>query len=177
MTQPDDVSRMVNETLERFGRIDILVTSAGMNAGGSITETPVERWDEIINVNLKSVYLCCHAVAPHMKNQCSGRIITIASLVGKIGDPWASVYGVSKWGVIGLTKSLAAELRPYEVNVNTICPGIVQTPGTDDIFPHLDHSEWQQPADVADLAVFLASDESKWIRGADIDIGELVSPE
>ena len=177
MTQLEDVERMTKTALAEFGQIDILVTAAGMNAGGSITETPVDRWDEIINVNLKGVYLCCHVVAPHMKAQRSGRIITISSLVGKIGDPWASVYGVSKWGVIGLTKSLAAELRPFEVNVNTICPGIVQTPGTDEFFPHLDHSEWQQPEDVANLAVFLASDEAKWIRGADIDIGELVSPD
>lgn len=123
----EEVNRMVEETLEKFGKIDILVNNAGIIKISHVVEMIEEEWDEILNVNLKSVFLCSKAVVPHMIKQKSGKIINISSTGGKSGFPGIAHYCASKFGIIGFTQSLAKELGVHNITVNALCPGEVKT--------------------------------------------------
>lgn len=117
----------VRKTLERFGRIDVLVNNAGIWKRAPIATMTETQWDETIDVNLKSVYLVTQAVLPTMKKQRYGRIINVASTAGQRGEPYYSHYAASKGGIIAFTKSLAVELAPFNIHVNAVAPGWVDT--------------------------------------------------
>ena len=121
------VERMVNETIEAFGQIDVLVNNAGIIAAGPCTEETEENWDRILEVNLKGTFRCCKAVMPHMIQRHTGRIVNIASVAGKTSHPLLLAYSVSKHGVIGLTQALAQGLGEHNITVNAVCPGIVDS--------------------------------------------------
>lgn len=121
------VQAMAQRVIDHFGQIDILVNNAGVIKIGPVVAFAEEDWDLIMDVNLKGVFLCSKAVAGHMAQRRSGRIVNLSSIAGKRGRPFASAYATSKWGVIGFTQSLAHELAPANVNVNAICPGEVAT--------------------------------------------------
>ncbi len=121
------VSAMVQETLERFGRIDVLVNNAGVIGVAPVVAMSEEDWDRIIDVNLKGTFLCSKAVAPHMMERRSGTIINMSSQAGKRGRAAMAHYCTSKFGIIGFTQSLAQELGPSNVTVNAVCPGEVDT--------------------------------------------------
>lgn len=121
------VQAMAQRVIDHFGQIDILVNNAGVIKIGPVVAFAEEDWDLIMEVNLKGVFLCSKAVAGHMAQRRSGRIVNLSSIAGKRGRPFASAYATSKWGVIGFTQSLAHELAPANVNVNAICPGEVAT--------------------------------------------------
>jgi NAD(P)-dependent dehydrogenase (short-subunit alcohol dehydrogenase family) len=120
-------SRAVEESSPRsintFGRLDVLVASAGIYSGQPLVDVPVEAWQRVIDINLTGVFLCNKAVAPAMMKQGSGSIINISSMAGKTSWPASAQYSAAKSGVIGLTRSVAMELAPYQVNVNAVCPG------------------------------------------------------
>lgn len=133
----DQVQALMDTTLEKMGRLDILVCSAGLggytpgrdpNLPLSIENISEEDWDMTIDVNLKGVFLCNRAVIPHFKEQRKGRIINISSVGGRKGSDVLAHYTASKAGVIVLTQAVALHLAPYHVNVNTVCPGIIWTP-------------------------------------------------
>jgi 3-oxoacyl-[acyl-carrier protein] reductase len=122
-----DVDRLVQLTLNEFGKIDVLVNNAGVAVVKSLVDTTDHEYDRVVDTNLKGVFFCCKAVLPHMIKQKSGQIINISSGAGKTGFADLSVYCASKFGVIGLTESLAEEASPYGIKVFSVCPGAVAT--------------------------------------------------
>ena len=121
------VSSLTQATLDRFGRIDILVNNAGVISVAPVVALAEEEWDRVLAVNLKGTFLCSKAVAPHMTEQRSGRIVNISSVAGRKGQFGLGHYCASKFGVIGLTQTLALELAPGNVTVNVVCPGEVDS--------------------------------------------------
>ncbi len=123
----DQVTGMVGATLERWGRIDILVNNAGVISVSAVATMDEAEWDRVLDVNLKGTFLCSKAVIPHMMERRSGRIINLSSQAGKRGYAAIAHYCASKFGIIGFTQSLAHELGPFNVTVNAVCPGQVDT--------------------------------------------------
>ena len=121
------VEAMAKAALDRFGRIDVLVNNAGVIGVAPVVAMSEEEWDRVLDVNLKGTFLCCKAVAPHMMERRSGRIVNLSSQAGKRGAPGIAHYCTSKFGLIGFTQSLALELAGSNVTVNAVCPGEVDS--------------------------------------------------
>jgi len=179
ITDPDAVHRAAESTAAALGKIDILVTSAGVTGPNHpAREYPVAAWDRVIDINLKGVFYCCRAVIPLMQTNGYGRIVNIASIAGKEGNPNASAYSASKAGVIGLTKSLGKELAATEIRVNCVTPAAVKTPIFDQMTPQ--QIDWMlskipigrfgEIDEVASLVLWLASEECSFSTGAVFDI-------
>jgi 2-dehydro-3-deoxy-L-rhamnonate dehydrogenase (NAD+) len=179
VTDPDAVHRAAAETATALGRIDVLVTSAGVTGPNHTTwEYPVAEWDRVIDVNLKGVFYCNRAVVPFMQKNNYGRVVNIASIAGKEGNPSASAYSASKAGVIALTKALGKELAATPIRVNCVTPAAVKTP----LFAQMTQQqiEWMlskiplgrfgEIDEVASLVLWLSSDECSFSTGAVFDI-------
>lgn len=179
VTKANDVQKMIETTAKHYGRLDILFNNAGVNIMAPITETSEELWDKIININLKGVFLGCKYAVPIMKKQQGGVIINTASTFAWVGALNFSAYCASKGGVLAFTKALALELAPYKIRVNCVCPGTIETPLVRQIWEKSGKPEEMResrlklhpigrlgkPEDVANAALFLASDESSFITG------------
>lgn len=174
VSKVDEVRQMVQKTVERFHRIDVLVNNAGILVPEVFLESTEDTWDKTMDVNLKGAYLCSKEVAPIMLKQEKGKIINISSICG-LSERSAlrnTAYVVSKTGMLGLTRSLALNLGP-KINVNAICPGLTDTEmavslGPDRIKAGIEESLLKRigkPEDIANAAVFLASDESDFMTG------------
>jgi 3-oxoacyl-[acyl-carrier protein] reductase len=159
---PCDVSNLqsvetaANHVEESFGRLDILVNNAGIGGfGGPLHQLPPDAWDQILNTNLRGVYYTTRAFAPMMIRARAGHIINISSLAGKNALPNGAAYAASKWGLNGLSYSMAEELRGHNIRVAVICPGSTNT----DLSPHAgkDHSKMLQPEDVAHTVAMLVT--------------------
>jgi NAD(P)-dependent dehydrogenase (short-subunit alcohol dehydrogenase family) len=154
----EPVSKLVEKVQEHFGRIDILINNAGvMTRPAPIAELEVKKWDYTIAVNLRGSFLVTRALLPLMMRQKGGAIINVSSSIGRGAYANFGAYAVSKWGIEGFTQTLAAELRPYGIRVNSVEPGMVATKMTG--------YQGSKPESVADVFVFLASEESKEITG------------
>ncbi len=175
VSKADEVKKMIQKTIAKFGRIDILVNNAGIAIPAAFLDSTEEIWDRTMDVNLKGAYLCSKEVAPIMLNQKSGKIINIASVSGMAERTAVNntAYVVSKAGVIGLTRSLAVNLSPH-VNVNAICPGLIDTDMVEATFtPEKKTMAIQEyllkrmgkPEEIASAALFLASGDSDFITG------------
>ncbi|MFC2012156.1 SDR family NAD(P)-dependent oxidoreductase [Chloroflexota bacterium] len=174
-----EVNDMVKAALTEFGRIDILVNNAGVGfGGGPLTQTKEKDWDALISINIKGPMNCSKAVLPQMLSRQSGKIINIASGVGKSGMPNNSVYAATKAAVIGFTKSLAAEVAPKGINVNCVAPGLSATnfirgPDGNIRNPNMLESvkatiplgRTTEPQDIANMVTYLASDAASDIIG------------
>ncbi len=179
VTNFKDVERARDETVKAFGRIDILVNNAGV-AGQNITtwEYPVEEWRRVMSINLDSQFYCCKAVTPGMIAQNYGRIVNIASIAGKEGNPNAPAYSASKAGVIALTKSLAKETAGKDISVNCITPAAAKTAIFDQMTQqHIDFMLSKIPRgrfvlveEIAALAAFCASADCSFTTGSAFDI-------
>ena len=171
VSKPPDVRRVVEEALTRFGVINILVNNAGVFIYKGFLDLSLKDWDDTIDTNLKGIFLCCQAVLPGMVKQKQGNIINISSIHGKIGDANLAAHCASKFGVIGLTQALAREVIDYNINVNVICPGQVRSNWIDEpeALP-TPLSTRLKPADVARVAVFLASPDSSIMTGSVVDV-------
>jgi len=179
VTVEDDVAGAVRQTLDKFGRIDVLVNNAGISRHKPIEEMSVELFQQVLSVNLTGPFVCCKAVAPVMKKQNGGKIVNIASLGGRTGRPGVGAnYAASKAGLIGMTKSLARELGMSNICVNAICPGPILTEQTRQYSQEV-FASWNvgravpkdgMPADVADAVVFLSSRRSDWVTGVALDV-------
>jgi 3-oxoacyl-[acyl-carrier protein] reductase len=148
-----DVTRLVDLTMARFGRIDLLVNNAGTYREGNIDELTEAEWDEVQGVNLKGAFLCTKAVLPIMKRQRSGYVVNIASVAGKTGFGGSSAYCASKFGMVGLTESLLEEGVGHNIRATVICPGYVDTPMVAGV--SVPGSEMIPPEDIGQLVVGL----------------------
>ena len=168
-----DLQRIVDETLSRFGDIHILVNNAAIiHPRFDLVDFDVNLWRQVIDVNLTSVALLTKAVLPTMIEKKAGKIINISSVGGRRGGKSRSAYRVTKAGLISLTESVAAEVKPYGIDVNSICPAGVDTEGYREAFGskgRVDDSRLMRPDEIAEIAVFLASDASSAITGTSID--------
>ncbi len=165
--------RLVNRAVEEFGRLDILVNVAGVVSTGSAVTLAEAEWDRVLDINLKGTFLCCQAAIPAMRANRYGRIVNIASIAGKEGNPNASAYSAAKAGVIGLTKSLGKELADTGIRVNCVTPAAVKTA----IFDQMSESHIQfmlskipmgrfgTPEEIAGPLVFLLSDLASFMTG------------
>lgn len=183
VTKKADVEEMVENTLEQFGEINILVNNAGIVAFSSFFDISEEEWDKVHNVNLKGPFLCSQVVGKEMiKNDRAGRIINITSveahrIVSSSGECQPH-YNSSKGGLLMLSKAMAAELARYNITVNNIAPGVVDTPFTQEGLKNPEVKEWildrlpagriGKPKDIANAALFLASDNSEYITGSTV---------
>ncbi len=189
VTEPEQVRHMATVLGEGLGGIEILVNNAGNAGSHKFLNHPDDLWHRMLAVNLTSVYYVTKAFVPRLIEQRWGRIINIASIASRTGDRYIAAYTASKHGVLGLTRALAVELMPYNITVNAICPGYVNTPMTDtniaNIAARTGMSEAQarevlekmspqrrlmEPEEVAALAVFLAHDIAKGITGQGINL-------
>lgn len=171
VTSPESWAGTVDRTLTAFGAVDVLVNNAGIANAGPIDHYPLAKWDAVIAVNLTGVFLGAQAVVPAMKAAGRGSIINISSVEGMRGGDHLHGYVASKFGVRGLTKSLAVELGRDGIRVNSVHPGFVLTPMTARLDPTATAIPLGRPADAADVAgtvVFLASDDSAYTTGTEL---------
>jgi NAD(P)-dependent dehydrogenase (short-subunit alcohol dehydrogenase family) len=171
LTAPADVKAVVEQAVARMGRIDVLVNTVGAFRAGKLTQdTEVEVWDLMMNLNAKTAYLMCRAVAPHMRERKHGKIVNVAARAGLAGAAKMSAYSASKSAVIRLTETLAAELRREGVNVNCILPGTIDTPENREAMPDADFSRWVTPESLAEIILFLASGAARDMHGAALPV-------
>ena len=176
----EDVENLVKETLDKYGRIDVLVNNAGISRSALIHRTTDELWDQVININQKGTFNCTRAVISHFmeKKPLGAKIINFTSTAAKYGNAGQSAYATSKWGVVAFTKSAARELAGYNVQVNCIMPGYIETPMTADTPAAYKDQTISQiplmriglPKDIAKMSVFLASKESDYMTGTVVQI-------
>ena len=163
VSQTEDVDRLVGETLEKWGRVDVLVNNAGITRDTLLLRMKPEDWQAVIDLNLTGVFLCTRAVSKKMMKQRSGRIINIASVAGQMGNPGQANYSAAKAGVIGFTKTVAKELASRGVTANAVAPGFITTDMTEDlkadeILKFIPLGRYGQPEEVAGTIRFLAAD-------------------
>jgi NAD(P)-dependent dehydrogenase (short-subunit alcohol dehydrogenase family) len=187
----DQVEKLAADTISKFGRIDVLVNNAGSFSRTLVLNTGIDQWNNILELNLTSNFICSKIVGAQMAKQKSGSIINISSVAGLGAFPGAAGYGVTKAGIINLTKTLSVEFGAYNVRVNCIAPGFVRTPGADNAFANLEGrvkrldlirqqyiplGRLGNVEDIADAAIFFASDASSYITGETISVsGGLVT--
>ena len=173
VTDAESMKQMVEQVLEEFGKVDIMVNNAGITRDGLLLTMEDQEWDQVINVNLKGVFIGIQAVARSMVRARYGRIVNMASVAGVMGNPGQANYSASKAGVIGLTKTAAKELGRKNITVNAVAPGFIDTEMTrvlpekviEGVKPLIALRRMGQPQEVASAAVFLASDAASYISG------------
>nr|WP_295972012.1 3-oxoacyl-[acyl-carrier-protein] reductase [uncultured Bacillus sp.] len=178
VSNSEAVASMIKETIDHFGRLDILVNNAGITKDNLLMRMKEEEWDQVLNINLKGVFLCTKAVTRQMMKQRSGRIINISSVVGASGNPGQANYVAAKAGVIGLTKTSAKELAARGITVNAVAPGFITTEMTDQLTDDIKQemlkaiplAQFGEAKDIANAVAFLASDESRYITGQTIHV-------
>ena len=168
-----DVTRLIEQTLAAYGKVDILVNNAGITRDNLLIRMSDEEWDSVLNINLKSVFLCTRAVMRSMLKQRSGRIVNITSIAGIIGNPGQANYVSAKAGIIGFTRSIAKEVGSRGITVNAIAPGFIDTDMTKNIpekqrqglASRIPLGCFGTPGDIAEAVAFLASDGARYITG------------
>jgi NAD(P)-dependent dehydrogenase (short-subunit alcohol dehydrogenase family) len=185
ISQEDQIKELVELTFENFEALNVLINNAAITVQGNLIRLSNEEWDRVMNVNLKGTWMMCKHFANRMRKQrqlkpIRGKIVNIASTAAKVGLPIIGAYSISKFGVIGLTQSLAKELAPH-ITVNAINPGMIKTPiyqGNEELMNvaidqykfHIWMKRWGDAADVAGAAYFLASDDSNFMTGQAINV-------
>ena len=178
VSQSESVQQLMKTAIDTFGSLDILVNNAGITRDNLLMRMKDDEWDDVINTNLKGVFLCTKAVTRQMMKQRAGRIINISSIVGVAGNPGQANYVAAKAGVIGLTKTTAQELASRNILVNAIAPGFITTEMTDGLPEDLKEvmlkqiplAKLGQPEDIAKAVAFFASDNANYITGQTLHI-------
>lgn len=179
VSDKQNVQEVIDRTVEEFGKLDILVNNAGIGSTDSIEDMDLETYEQIRAIDLDGVVYGCKYATPYLKDT-EGTIINIASIYGLVGDVGATAYNAAKGGVVNLTRSVADDLAQHNVRVNSICPGFVDTPMTEEA---LEQEEFQEhvlgetplgrvaePEEIASAALFLASDEASYITGVNLPV-------
>lgn len=189
VTNPDSVQACIQSILERWGRVDTLITAAGIYTGSPLAEVSLAQWQRLIDINLTGVFICNQAVAQTMMDQGSGSIINISSMAGKTSWPSTAEYSASKTGVIGLTRSVAMELAPFGATANAVCPGNTLTEMVRNVAARqgellgMTGEEWlamrasdcpmnrlAEPWEIAGVCAFLASQDARYITGQALEV-------
>ena len=176
VSDEESVNKAVNQIIRDSGKIDILINNAGITRDGLLMRMKASQWDEVLNTNLKGVFLCTKNVSKFMIKQRSGKIINITSIVGLIGNPGQANYSASKAGVIGFTKTCAKEFASRGIKVNAIAPGFIETEmtenlNTDDLLKMIPLGKLGSTDQIASLVNFLvSSDASEYITGQTISV-------
>jgi 3-oxoacyl-[acyl-carrier protein] reductase len=173
VTDGAQVDAGVAKVLDKLGRIDILINNAGITKDGLLVRMDDAQWDRVLSINLKGTFLCTRAVAKHMLKARRGRIVSIASIVGLIGNPGQANYAASKAGVVGFTKAVARELAGRGITCNAIAPGFIKTEMTEALPEPVKQRLLEsipmgclgEPSDVAAAALFLVSEAARYITG------------
>jgi NAD(P)-dependent dehydrogenase (short-subunit alcohol dehydrogenase family) len=169
---PDDAQRLIDETLDRFGRIDVFVANAGIHRVVPFLETTVETWDEVFRTNVRGAFLTCHAAAAAMATRGGGSIVVIASTNAVVAEPHMAAYNASKAALVLLAKSMAIDLAPHGIRVNVVAPGTITSEITRPMleagfgFGAVPLGRIGEPIDIAWPVLWLASDEAAYITGA-----------
>jgi 2-dehydro-3-deoxy-D-gluconate 5-dehydrogenase len=181
VTDERSVEALVRETIERCGRLDVLVNNAGINIRKRPQEYSLEEWRRVVDTNLTSAFLCARAVYPEMKRQGAGKIINIGSMLSIFGVSFGSAYAASKGGIVQFTKALATAWAPDHIQVNAVLPGWIETDLTiqarkdvaglhESVLRRTPEGRWGVPEDLAGAAVFLASAASDFVTGVAIPV-------
>jgi 3-oxoacyl-[acyl-carrier protein] reductase len=173
VTNQEEVQKAMTEAHEHFGRIDILINNAGITRDRTLLKMTMQEWDDVISVNLTGVFICTQAVAPIMKEQNYGRIVSASSNVAIRGNFGQTNYVATKSAIIGMTKVWAMELGRYNITVNCIAPGFITTAMTEAMpeevrkqtIPNIPLGKWGVPDDIANGYLYLASDEASFVSG------------
>ena len=169
VTNEEEVEKLVLGVLEKYQRIDILVNVVGAFLGGkTVVELEEKEWDMMMTVNLKSAFLTSKHVARQMISSKYGKIVHISSRIGLHSEGYDSAYSASKSGLIRLVESLAEETKKSNINVNCIMPSIIDTQANRKVLPNADFNKWVKPEELANVVLFLCSEEAKTITGAAI---------
>ncbi len=184
VTDRASIARVVEETVGRFGGLDVLVCNAGVTIVGSVMDLTEDQWDKELDTNLKSVYLCAKAVWPHLEARGGGSILSTASMAGQWAIPADAAYCASKAGLIMLTKCMALDGAKANIRANCICPGYTNTPMIQGYFDAQPDpaaarafaesmhplGRLGEPVDHANAFVYLASDEAEWVTGVELNV-------
>lgn len=178
VSNSEDVKAMMDQTIEIFGKIDFLVNNAGITRDNLLMRMKEDEWDDVMNINLKGVFVCTKAVTRQMMRQRSGKIVNVASIVGVAGNPGQANYVAAKAGVIGLTKTTAQELASRNILVNAVAPGFITTDMTEALPEEVKEGMLRmiplkrlgEPEHVAKTVAFLLSDDANYITGQTIHI-------
>ncbi len=178
VSSASDVERLVETTVATYGKVDILVNNAGINRDQLLVRMSDEDWDQVLSIDLKSVFLCTRTVLRPMIKQRWGRVISLSSIVGIVGNRGQANYAAAKAGIIGFTRTIAKEVATRGITVNAIAPGHIETPMTERLT-----EDWKQeikrlipigyfgtPRDVAEAVAFLASEEARYITGQVLNV-------
>ena len=187
VTKPEEVKKMINSTIEKYSRIDVLIVNAGVVRVGQVEDIPDKDYDLLINVNLKGTHYTCKYAVPYFKKQKFGSIITLASVAAHIGQLAHANYCSTKAGILGYTRALALDLAPYNVRVNSVSPGATDTPmlqsdvakqardrgvSYEEVRKEFEEEgvmgRWARPEEIATGILFLAPEESSYMTGADL---------
>ena len=174
--EPDDAQALAKRALDEFGRIDILVNNAGVNRDRSLRRMSTEEWQEVINTDLNSAFYCTSAVLPNMVERKYGRIINMSSIIGQMGNVGQANYAAAKAGLIALSKSAAPELARYNITVNAMCPGFIETDMVialsdevkEALISRIPLGRFGRPDEVAAFIRFLVT-EGDWITGQQLN--------
>jgi NAD(P)-dependent dehydrogenase (short-subunit alcohol dehydrogenase family) len=175
VTKEDEIEKVIQETKKKFGRIDVLVNNAGIFIQKNLEDMETSEINKLLDINLRGAIQCIKHVLPEMKNQKYGKIVNIASIAGIVGFNLSSTYCASKGALVNLTRELALDLGPYNINVNAVAPGVIETEMTEGmlsdektkegLLSNIPYGRVGRPEDIASAVSFLADDESEYVTG------------